>query len=214
MAEAMDVGILPTSTASWRNRPVRRMSTPVITKAPTAVANPPAGAAVVARSAAPGVDQAMVTGTRNRQEKSTHPRPMVKHRMATPEPASAGEAPTAVSPASTTAKDDENPTTAEITPARRASEFWPRLVGRTDMRGVLRFTNCSDNSGTLPREHGPGRTLDAGSRYFLGNQPKPVSLRETPIASRLGHARSTPPTERGCRHQCRDRHGPRLLATR
>lgn len=175
MADAIAGGILLTRTASGRNRPVRRMSTPVRTNAPTAVAKPPSGAAVVARSAAPGVDQAMVTGIRNRQENSTHPNPMVRHRMATPEPASAGEAPTAVRPASTTANEDEKPTTAEITPARTASELWPRWGGRAEMQWALRFTNCSYNSGTLPRELGPWWPIQAGVSDVPGDHGEPVS---------------------------------------
>ena len=77
---------------------------PTITKAPTATGQPPAGAPVVASSAAPGVDQAIVTGMRWRTEIRIVDNPISTHRAARPEAAWAGVAPTPCRPASTTAK--------------------------------------------------------------------------------------------------------------
>ena len=62
MALARGAGIASTQRPSGFHRPARTISTAVARKAPTAAAKPPAAVPVVARRAAPGVDQAMLTG--------------------------------------------------------------------------------------------------------------------------------------------------------
>ena len=63
MAAAMLAGILSISLASGRTAAVSRISTAASTKAPTA-ARKPGTPDVEAISAAPGVDQAVMTGMR------------------------------------------------------------------------------------------------------------------------------------------------------
>ncbi len=72
---------------------------------------------MVTRSAAPGVDQASETGVRCRSASQSIPRAWATQSASRPDAAWSGVAPTAVSPASTTTKEEENPTTAATTPA-------------------------------------------------------------------------------------------------
>ena len=93
------------------------MSAPVTRNAPTAAGQPPWTTPVLASSAAPGVDQASVSGIRWRRTSHSMPSAWVAQTASSPEAASAGEAPTARRPASTTAKELVNPTSAVRIPA-------------------------------------------------------------------------------------------------
>ena len=64
MACAMGVGIAVMRPPRRGHSPVRMRSAPVTRKAPTAAGQPPATTPVLASSAAPGVDQASVSGIR------------------------------------------------------------------------------------------------------------------------------------------------------
>jgi hypothetical protein len=93
------------------------MRQPTIRKAPTASGKPPAVAPVAARRAAPGVDHAEEIGIRDRTLMITPARPMAIARAVNPEAACVSDAPTAISPLSTTANEDANPTNAVRIPA-------------------------------------------------------------------------------------------------
>ena len=93
------------------------MSPPQTRKAPTAAANPPLGAPVDTSSAAPGVDQAIATGIRVRRLMRIATTPAPTQSASRPDVASSRSAPTACSPASTTGKDPEKPTSAVTQPA-------------------------------------------------------------------------------------------------
>jgi len=106
MAWAIEVGIAATNRPSHGMAAVSRSRAPTTTKAPTATGHPPVGAPVVASSAAPGVDQATVTGMRWRTEIRIDDRPISTQSAASPDAAWADEAPTPWRPASTTANAD------------------------------------------------------------------------------------------------------------
>src|SRR6478735_7501460 len=132
MALASGLGIASTSRSSGRTRPHSASNSPQTTKAPTAEANPPEGTVAAASSAAPGVDQAMVTGIRRRHEKSTQPSPIVTQSTSRPEAACSGSAPTARSPVSTTANELVKPTSPQTTPASTACAVEPGEPGEPD----------------------------------------------------------------------------------
>src|SRR4051794_31026280 len=100
------------------HRPVITSSAPVTRKAPTAAGQPPCTTPVLASSAAPGVDQASVSGIRWRRTSHKMPTAWVAQTASSPEAASAGVAPTPRRPARTTAKELVNPTSAVRMPAR------------------------------------------------------------------------------------------------
>ena len=118
IALAMLPGIARTRRASAGTRPVSASSPPHTMNAPTAAAKPWDGVGAEASRAAPGVDQATVTGARLHQDKAIQARPTVTDRAISPDAAWVGVAPILASPASTTANDDAKPTTAVTTPAR------------------------------------------------------------------------------------------------
>ena len=120
MALASGAGIAATARPSGFHKPATVSSTPQTRKAPTASPKPPAGAAVAASSAAPGVDQATLTGSRSRSESRMPASPMAIDSAISPEAACAGEAPTAASPCSTTAKEEAKPTKPASSPAETA----------------------------------------------------------------------------------------------
>ena len=120
MAAARVRGIRVTVRSSHGQSPARVSSTPQSRNAPTAVANPPSGTPAVASSAAPGVDQAMAIGSRVRTASTTVSAPISTDSTIRPEAASAGDAPTPRSPASTTANAPPKPTTPETIPAPTA----------------------------------------------------------------------------------------------
>ncbi len=128
MAWATGTGMRPTSAPNRGHAAVTSTSTPTSTNAPTAAGHPPTTAPVLTSSAAPGVDQARVSGMRWRHESTTIPIPCARHRAASPEPACAGVAPTARSPATTTANELENPTSAVTTPASSSRVVSSRAI--------------------------------------------------------------------------------------
>src|SRR6476661_7985978 len=139
MAWAREVGIRAISLPSAGTRPVMASSRPAPRKAPTAAGHPPSGTPDDASSAAPGVDQASVTGTLERQASTSTPSPTVSVTARRPDAAWAGSAPTALSPARTTAKDEVKPTSAVTIPATtgresvRASPGLVAVVGAGDL---------------------------------------------------------------------------------
>src|SRR6476661_9164489 len=136
MAWARDVGMRAISLPSAGTRPVRASSSPAPTKPPTAAGHPPSGTADAASSAAPGVDQARVTGTRERQARNNTPSPTVRVTASRPDAAWAGLAPTAVRPARTTANDEVNPTSAVTIPAMTGLESVRTSPGPADVAGA------------------------------------------------------------------------------
>jgi len=84
MAWAKAVGIFAINLPSNGTNPVRTISTPTNRKAPTAAGHPPSTVPAVARSAAPGVDHARVTGILLRQDSQRMPRPKVRVRASKP----------------------------------------------------------------------------------------------------------------------------------
>jgi hypothetical protein len=120
MALASGGGIEATPRARGRQSPASRMSKAHTTNAPTASANPPAGTVLAARKAAPGVDQAILIGQRLRNVRMTVSNPIRKPTAIRPEAASAGEAPTPLSPCTTTAKLEAKPASEASRPAKTA----------------------------------------------------------------------------------------------
>ncbi|MEJ7837377.1 MAG: hypothetical protein WKF81_01100 [Thermomicrobiales bacterium] len=122
IAWASDFGIRAMMSPSCGQSPVATIAIPTMTNAPIAAGKPPLTAAVLARSAAPGVDQAQVIGIRYRRLNQIQAIPMATDRMSSPEAACRSEAPTDVSPASTTTNEDVNPTRAVTMPALIGSD--------------------------------------------------------------------------------------------
>ena len=120
IALASGAGIAATARPNGRHMPAITISAPLIRNAPTATGNPPSGIAEDASSAAPGVDQAMLIGSRRQRLNRIAQRPIAIDSAMSPDAACAGDAPIAVSPFRTTANDDANPTKAARTPARKA----------------------------------------------------------------------------------------------
>ena len=110
-----------TARPKGRQRPAMTISAPVTRNAPTATANPPSGALLVASSAAPGVDHAMDIGIRDFRLSQAAHRPMLIDKAMRPEAACPGVAPIAVRPRMMTAKEEAKPTKAASRPAARAS---------------------------------------------------------------------------------------------
>src|SRR5947209_6469378 len=118
IAWAIGVGIAAMRRPRGGHNPVITSSAPVTRKAPTAAGHPPCTAPVLASRAAPGVDQASVSGIRWRRTSHKMPTAWVAQTASSPEAASAGVAPTPRRPARTTAKELVNPTSAVRMPAR------------------------------------------------------------------------------------------------
>ena len=114
---ASGLGTASTSRRSGSNTPVQMINTPHRAKAVTAAPNPPRGTPVVTSSAAPGVDHAILMGSRVRTLMSTASSPMITLAVSSPEAACVRSAPTARRPASTTVNELAKPTSAVITPA-------------------------------------------------------------------------------------------------
>ncbi len=137
MALAIGVGMAAIKRPSAGNRPAAVMSSPQTTNAPTATGNPPSTAPVDTSNAAPGVDQAMVIGRRRRTLSRMATTPLARQSASSPDAACAWSAPTARSPARTTAKELAKPTTAVTTPAstgcnRRVMPRSPQCVPYTE----------------------------------------------------------------------------------
>ncbi len=135
IACAIGVGMAVISAPSLGHSPVTRMSPPTTRNAPTAAGQPPRTAPVLASSAAPGVDQASVSGIRCRRTSQRTPSPWVAQSASSPEAASDGVAPTARSPVSTTADELVNPTRAVRIPA--STGWLMRSIYRTLVNVVL-----------------------------------------------------------------------------
>ena len=118
IAFASGAGIAATARPNGRHDPASTINTPLTKNAPTAAPNPPAGAAEDASKAAPGVDHAMLIGSRRHRLNPIAHVPIATDSAINPEAACDGVAPIAVSPFNTTENDDANPTNAASTPAR------------------------------------------------------------------------------------------------
>jgi hypothetical protein len=119
IAFAKDGGILATARPNGRHEPAITIRTPLNRNAPTAAWNPPFGEADEASSAPPGVDQAMLIGSRYQRLSNIAHTPIATASAISPDAASAGDAPTEVKPFRMTANDDANPTNAANTPAKK-----------------------------------------------------------------------------------------------
>ena len=106
-----------TRRRSGSNRPVQMISAPHRAKARHRCAEPAARTPVVTSSAAPGVDHAMLTGSRVRTLMSTASTPMITLAVSSPEAALLRRRRPARRPASTTVNELAKPTSAVITPA-------------------------------------------------------------------------------------------------
>lgn len=120
IALARGAGIDATARPSGRNSPATIINAAQTTKPPTAAWNPPAIAPELASSAAPGVDQAMLTGNRVVRLSTMAQSPIEIDSTVNPEAACPGVAPTACNPCSTTAKELANPTKAVRQPIKTA----------------------------------------------------------------------------------------------
>src|SRR6201999_1790668 len=98
-------GIAATAPPSGRHDPAITINAPLSRKAPTAAGKPPAGIAEEASSAPPGVDQAMLIGSRNHRLSRIAHTPIAIANAISPDAACSGEAPTAVRPRRITAND-------------------------------------------------------------------------------------------------------------
>jgi hypothetical protein len=119
MALASGVGMDATARPSGLNRPAMMISTAQMMKAPTAAEKPPSITPVAASSAPPGVDHAMLMGSRVIAERTMAQRPTETDSAISPDAASKSVAPTPFSPCSTTAKELAKPTKAVSRPMNR-----------------------------------------------------------------------------------------------
>ena len=149
IAAASARGIRSTVRPSHGHSPASTSSTPHSRKAATAVANPPSGTPAVASSAAPGVDQAMATGSLVRRASPMLSSPITSNSAISPDAASSAEAPTPRSPASTTANEPAKPTRPATIPAETACP------------------SPGPGSGQRPR-HRNARWLTAGTVRMVG----------------------------------------------
>src|SRR5882757_6781140 len=120
IALASGGGMAATARPSGFHSPATTISAPVTMKAPTAAGKPPGTAPVVANSAAPGVDQAMLIGILVLRLSAMAQTPIEIDSAISPDAASAWLAPTPRSPAMITAKEEAKPTNAASTPAASA----------------------------------------------------------------------------------------------
>src|SRR6185437_3533652 len=120
MALASAGGMAATTRPSGFHSPAAMINTPQTRNAPTAAGNPPSGAPDAASSAAPGVDHAMLIGSRRQKLTRMAQTPIATASAIRPDAASAWDAPTAINPCRTTAKEEAKPTNAASTPAKTA----------------------------------------------------------------------------------------------
>ena len=116
-ALASGAGIAVMSRSKRRETPASTVSPPETTKAPSAAGYPPCTCPAPISTAAPGVDQAMLSGIRDRQDSTMPSTPMPMLSVASPDADSARSAPIACSPASTTENEPTKPTSAATSPA-------------------------------------------------------------------------------------------------
>jgi hypothetical protein len=109
--------------------PVSTISTPLTAKAPTA-AEKSSVAADASSNAAPGVDHANASGMRYRKLSTIASTPWTTHSARSPDAACADDAPTATSPAMTSANELANPVTAATIPAAIGCSIPPLPTGQ------------------------------------------------------------------------------------
>lgn len=192
MACASGAGMRASSLPSAGISPVRLMSTPVTRNAPTAAGQPPSTVPAPTSSAAPGVDQASVTGTFECQDSQSTPMPKRMVSASRPDAAWAGLAPTARSPARTTAKEDVKPTSAVTMPAmigwERRREAVGSAPGSTAAEGLgisgrlpagARMAESGAGSGFLnAKGAGAASRRDPRPLDVLGQSPGQILLTE------------------------------------
>ena len=153
MALASAAGMALTQRPSGFHSPEATTSAPLRTNAPTAAGKPPSTAPVVASSAAPGVDHAIVTGIRPRNANTMPQPPIATDSTISPDAASACVAPTATKPRTMTANELAKPTKADSTPAATAcpdksfniEQVYPIIVMRA--AAAKRLVNASRRPG-------------------------------------------------------------------
>ena len=109
IALAIGFGIRVIARASHGHSPVINSSSPHNRNAPTAAEKSPVSPFAATISAAPGVDQAIEIGIRNRRLSAIESRPCTTQSTSRPDAASAGVAPTVCSPAMSSANELANP---------------------------------------------------------------------------------------------------------
>ena len=102
------------------HNPVTMISAAVTIKAPMATEKPPSNGVNVARKAAPGVDQAALTGIPVLKARKIPHNPIETDSAINPEAASPAVAPTPYNPCTTIANELANPTNAARMPAAKA----------------------------------------------------------------------------------------------
>ena len=117
IAFASEDGIAATARPNGRHSPAITINAPLNRNAPTAAGNPPSGIAEDANNAPPGVDHAMLMGSRYHRLSRIAQTPIPTAKAIKPDADWAGDAPTEVKPRSTTANEDAKPTNAASMPA-------------------------------------------------------------------------------------------------
>ena len=117
IAPASGIGMRVIARPSHGQSPLIRISSPHTRKAPIADPYEPVVPSAATSRAAPGVDQAKLSGRRNRHDSSPASTAWPMHSASSPLAASAGLAPTASSPAMTSANELAKPVSAPMTPA-------------------------------------------------------------------------------------------------
>ena len=128
----MACGMRSITRSNSRVTPANTINTPQATKAP--MASPIATPLVPAISAAPGVDQAVSTGSRYRHERPIVVSPMPRPRAQIHDVACAGVAPRACAAANTITTELVKPTSTATKPATTAATEKSRTNGCKDMR--------------------------------------------------------------------------------
>ena len=139
MALARDAGIALTARPNGLINPAATISSPQTRNAPTAAGNPPAGVAVAASSAAPGVDQAAEIGMRNQRLSPIPASPIAIVTAMRPDAACASVAPAADRPFRITAKVLAKPAKAVTSPAEmggRTERFMGPRLGTPGIGGT------------------------------------------------------------------------------
>src|SRR5215208_6853453 len=187
IALARGAGIAAIRRPSGCHRPAAARSTPVTANAPTAAGQPPSTAPADTSSAAPGVDHAMVTGFRSAIASQMVSSPIPIETASSPEAASAPLAPTAVSPARTTAKAPPHATIAATTPA---TTRWEVRSGRVRRR----LQHGGEQSGEARVQVLPAqRVQPGGAALALVDHARLAKDLEVMGASRLRHGQVEAP---------------------
>ena len=136
IALASGFGMLVMARPSAGHSPHSSSSAAHTRKAPTASENLMPSLAVASSTAAPGVDQAKASGMRSHTAATMLVIATARHTANSPDDASLGDAPTAASPAITSANDDAKPEMAATNPADIGWKMVPLLVDEPQYRGV------------------------------------------------------------------------------